>query len=209
MKKISKKAVLLFAILVFLFSISIEKAEAQPCSTGYTETTATFTYSSGTTTCIYTIDFCFQCSPTHGPMKVNLNWFSATDSACFAIMKNNFAAFCDSAKNYILENYTSTLCEGTLPCNQGYKQVYIYTPRCWQIYNDCTNYILRPCDDVYFCKSTYNTCLDYNYSPPKLVRVKFGSDTPIGGTPPCPSSISPPMPPCHGFSDCWQPFTCE
>ncbi len=61
MKKISKKAVLLFAILVFLFSIGIEKVEAT-CPSGYTEysTSGVYTYNSGTSvfTCNITIVYC-------------------------------------------------------------------------------------------------------------------------------------------------------
>jgi hypothetical protein len=203
-----KKIFLSSLLFVMLISMSFENSNAQPCPTGYTESTATFTYSNGSTTCTYIIDFCFQCSPGSGPMKVNLNWFSTSDATCFNLMMANFDDFIVKAKNYILENHTAILCGGTLPCNQGYKPVYVYTPRCWQIYNDCSQYILRACDDVYFCKSTYNTCLDYNYSPPRLVQIKVGGDSEIGGTPPC-SAGTPPLPPCYSFSPCFLLYSCE
>lgn len=67
MKKISKKAVLLFAILVFLFSISFEEVEAQSwgcadqqggCNGGWT--TQNLTYTIPNTNCIISCNYRFR-----------------------------------------------------------------------------------------------------------------------------------------------------
>lgn len=204
-----KKFIFSFVLVAILLAFSFKKVEAQPCPTGYTETTSTVVFNG----CSYTIDFCFQCSPSHGDMKIILNWFSTTDSLCYAYMINHFPSFIDSTKRYILNNYSQTLCNDVPPCNQSSRPTYIFTPRCYKTFHKCDltgkTYELIPCDSIYKCKSTYRNCLDYNYIPPRLI-ITFVGNTPEGGTPPCSTTMPFPLPPCNSYSyECWQPYICE
>ncbi len=199
-----KKVFLFFAFVAILFACSFERGEAQ-CATGFSETTISFIYGG----CTYTIDYCFKCSVTN-PIEISINWFEPQNRSCFDLMIANFPDFISKAKEHIIDNQyiicSIPPCIGTARATS-----YVYSSLCYQIYNTGTSLRLFKCDDIYFCKTEYSTCLDYNYTPPKLVKTKVG--TSLQGTPQCDttaptSEYIDAIAPYH-FSFCWQPFPCN
>ncbi|MCX6146115.1 MAG: hypothetical protein NTW25_02540 [Candidatus Kapabacteria bacterium] len=202
MKKFSRRAVLLLVILTFLFSVSLEKAEAQ-CASGYTYTTVTVPYG----TCSYIVGICFKCGASSNSFDFEIISITPNNSACYSTLLAYFASFITYANSYILENYSHSLCT-VPPCNQGFDgYAEVRTQMCWKKFNNNGSIDLVKCDGAY-CRRSYRTC--WNYTTQRVQSTLI--QTSLIGEIDC-TSEEPIDPTIYGTYSawCWNPplITCQ
>ncbi len=191
-----KKLIFSFTLLAILFAFSFEKAEAQPCPSGYSSGTYTHSISG----CNFDIEYCYKCEPT-GITDIVLGTITAPAGCDISLVLANFSAVKDAVVYYI---YTSGSCSiqpcGTIPPTIFSVKVTAY------ICNKVINYVhlefgimthwysqLIPCDPGgAYCERHYSICVDNNQTPP-LVYVNYLSSTPYG-SPSCSAGV-PTLPP--------------
>jgi hypothetical protein len=198
-KKNSKSAVLLFIILAFLFSVSVENAEAQ-CDPGFTYTTVTVPYPGG---CSYIVGICFKCAPSSNGFEFKIVSYTPANVTCYNYLLSNLSAINSFSETYIRENYSHSLCI-IPPCNQGTDGIVIInTAMCWKKCVVNNNIDLVACDGAY-CKKNYSAC--YNYTT-RRTQGNLLSYILIGTIECSEDNVADPI---SGCSTCWHPadITC-
>ncbi|MCX6147362.1 MAG: hypothetical protein NTW25_08950 [Candidatus Kapabacteria bacterium] len=189
MKNFSRKAVLLFVILAFLFSVSVEKAEAT-CPSGYTSQNVSMTVFG----CPVTLVICLHCSPSGSvaPMVI-IEKFIVEDVGCSTSTSPSHTM------NEIYEQaliqmriLVASLCS-TIPCSQGHTVVTLKRPVC--VYNEYKNingvltFNYVGCNATSYCVITYDLC--YEIVNGIVVPVVSNISKFQTGTPECSSTVIP------------------
>lgn len=203
MKKFSRRAILLFVILTFLFSVSVEKAEAT-CPSGYTSASKTFSYNADTNTCSYIVNYCYKCSPSSNGTDIIITSIESPDFGCFVYMSQHLRAVLNYAKDLLASNIVN-LCS-IPPCDQQMrKTISVISATCAISFRDNTNNIVYfDCGDNPICTTTYESaCLDYTFSPPKLTYSSKSSSQ-SSGTPNCDIYDPIPIPNYGQYTSCYR-----
>ena len=189
MKKFS---ILLFVILM-ITSLSLKSA----CPPGYTEhiITGTYSYSSGSFVCHFTIAFCCKYDNNLKQVVAEIQYYYSTYNHCIMAIpdEQDFSDWLHATVAHAASVFCGPLYP---PCDDTthiYYESRIYASHCWyyenyQPYLD--DYVLRrvKCDDeVNYCLSVWRVCTDYSTTPP-IIKEFFISKQPYG-QPDCPTTV--------------------
>lgn len=212
MKKKSKKAVLIFAVLAFLFSVSVEKTEAQ-CATG--GTLYSFSFLNGD--CTYEVSYCEYFDATTNTyvidvVKVTFLWSGLFPCGPISINTTFMNYIKEKAINDFFLHHTDPMSSLIPPCpNQSTLLIAFKAVTCWfatQFYeNGNAKMKIEHCQTegvVGSCKTTYTICRNMTTG---LIEKTQISSTSISGFL-CPAGFPDlntfvnNVSPCFGF-ECW------
>jgi len=178
------------------------------CPSGYTSYTiaATYTYTplgGGTFNCPMTIKYCCKWDNSLKQVVSIIDDFYGTTTNCATAIPD-WVDFLTWLHNTVAQSSHLACAPEFPPCDDlvnPYYEVKVTSSRCWKIanrlvdgaYNDYVwVHTFINCQTSDKCVSTWRVCLDYNFSPPKVVRT-FVSKVSLG-TPACPDT-EPTLPP--------------
>ncbi|MCX6146117.1 MAG: hypothetical protein NTW25_02550 [Candidatus Kapabacteria bacterium] len=198
MKKFSRRAVLLLVILAFLFSVSLEKAEAQ-CPTGYNFASFSYTYNipgGGSGTVIVT--YCYICGVSSNSTIADIQTVTIDYSLLSYAATDDFKNVLNDQVAFNLKN----LCT-VPPCPQQSANFEISKSMCVKYVNQPANarVVIVFCNGDNSCKYLYTLCMDNTQSPPVLMKTLISKSS--TGTPNCDSSATIP-PNGSNWDDAWE-----
>lgn len=165
-QKFSKKAVFLYVILAFLFSVSVKKAEAT-CSTGWSSSSIMYSYNYGGGTCNITVTYCFTCGSANNGTPSIYPTNISVDNTCVANV-NFDSNFYEDLKTQLSKELTKNCNENPPPCSESTRISHeVRVAQCWKFYHTnigvgqdyWINY-LDPCGEAY-CVTIFKICTDY------------------------------------------------
>jgi hypothetical protein len=200
MKNFSRRVVLLFVILAFLFSVSVERALSVECPFGHVAKTRTF--GPDANGCEWEVVTCVACAVTH---------FDPTLLKVVSVTSTNGCDLADLDQSWLLiqlKLFLFNYCSSIKPCKDGCTRVSIQLPLCYKWHSkgwiDINNIYhfeswLEYCNDEKdnsYCEVNFGICVDNTTTPPTYIECIKQSKIPrnpacIAGEIPKPSAPFP------------------